>query len=137
MRTLRVLFTLFWVGLLLAGIHSCGASSSPTSDAASGKVRKIRVRLGEVKEIDFPNPKDTTLLLIGSSENHEIVDVTRRQLKEEDNTYAAAETKEPAVFLIKGVTNGTAKVIFSEKRPDEEGPGRILRTYQVEVITRK
>ncbi len=77
-------------------------------------------------------PTDSTVQLIGTSDNSEVVDVSPKQ--------SVAETSVPksanAIFLIKGVTVGTAKVVFSEKQTGGTGTDRVLRTYVVQVATK-
>ena len=92
----------------------------------------MRVAVGQIKEISLPAPGDSTVQLIGTSDNSEVVDVSPKQ--------SASETSAPKlntmIFLIKGVTVGTAKVIFSEKQTGGSGTDRIVRTYVVQVSTK-
>ncbi|MBC7922761.1 MAG: hypothetical protein H7Z75_16905 [Ferruginibacter sp.] len=120
------------VALLLAGLSACNGLRTNGSDEPSGRAKRMRVVVGEIREIGLPSRGDTTLQLVGTSENQEIVEVSRRELASEDGEPGKTA---PAVFLVKGVTNGTAKVVFSEKRTGEEGPGRIRKTYLVEVVS--
>ncbi len=116
---------LFFAVLLVVGLWACSQSSQP------GGQRRMQVAVGQIKEISMPAPGDSTVRLIGTSDNSEIVDVSPKQ--------SAAETSvaksDNAIFLIKGVTVGTAKVVFSEKQTGGAGTERVVRTYVVQVAT--
>ena len=91
----------------------------------------MRLSVGEVREVTLPEPGNKTAELIGTSDNSEIVDVTPKPAPAESGTSPAR----PTTFLIKGVTAGTARVVFSEKQPDDAGPGKVVKTYSVRVKT--
>ncbi len=118
--------------LLLAVLSACGG---PGSGASASQPKKVRLAVGKIKEVDFRLQSDTTLHLYSSSENKEIVDVSRAESAPEDVSARPAKGAEKAVFYIKGVSPGRANVVFSEKKDGQEGPGRTLRTYSVEVVS--
>jgi hypothetical protein len=128
-------FKIIFVLLLINILGACKGTLSDHSDKTTN-ARRLRIKVGQVKEIKLSSPKDSTLLVVGSTDNEEIVDVSRREVGYELNDATKSEPTGSAIFLIKGVTNGNAKVVFAEKKVDEEGPGRILKTYMVEVITK-
>ena len=79
---------------------------------------------------------DTTWQLSAASDNQEVVDVSRKpSMLLSENKVAVAE-KGQAVFLIKGVTIGTAKVVFSEKQIGATGDGQVKKTYRVTVVSK-
>lgn len=92
----------------------------------------MRVAVGQIKEIMMPAPGDSTVQVVGTSDNSEVVDVSPKQLAAETSVPKSANT----IFLIKGVTVGTAKVVFSEKQTGSSGTERVLRTYVVQVATK-
>lgn len=114
---------------LLISLGACRFSGG----TQPGKVQSLRLIVGEVKEVSLRQAADRTLEISGASENNEIVDVTPKQPAGK-STYATRSSK--AAFLIKGVTPGSASVIISRKRTDEEGPGSPLRIYQVSVVAK-
>ena len=117
------------VMLLLALLTACSFSGRNQP----GKTRPLRLAVGEVKEVRLRQSADSTLEISGTSENNEIVDITPKQPAGK-STQAARSNQ--AVFLIKGIIPGSAKVVISRKRTGEEGPGLPIRTYQVSVVTK-
>ncbi|QKZ15801.1 hypothetical protein HU175_17775 [Spirosoma sp. KUDC1026] len=92
----------------------------------------MQLAVGDIKEITVPRRGDSSLQLIGTSDNQEVVDVSRRELAPAVDTLQR-QPAGPTVFQLKGITAGTANVTFSEKRPDEAGNGKTIRTYIVRV----
>ncbi|WP_240543631.1 hypothetical protein [Spirosoma foliorum] len=120
-------FALFW--LVLACI-SCSKGSLPSS----GPQKKLRVSVGEIKEVSLSTESDSAAELIGTSDNQEVVEVSRPQLAPAVDTLT--NKKSPMVFQIKGVTVGTANVIFTTKPLNQAGSGQTIRTYIVQVTAR-
>lgn len=92
----------------------------------------MRLVAGQVKEVSIPMPKDSTIQVVASSENNEIADVS----KQTGEQFQAGGKNTKAVFLIRGITAGTVKVIFSRKKINEEGAGEVARAYQVQVVNK-
>jgi hypothetical protein len=95
--------------------------------------QKLRLHAGEIKEVTLRAPADTSRRLLATSENPEVVDVSRKQAVAEGIT-PGPNPAGSQIYLVKGVTAGTVRVVFSEKQPGEEGQGRVRRTYRVEVV---
>ena len=114
--------------LLIAGLSAC-------TSLRSDKAQRLRIEVGEIKEIRLPGQGDASMQLIGTSDNNEVVEVSRRELAPAVDTLQATRSG-PSIFQIKGVTTGTANVVFTEKRPEEVGSGRIRKTYSVQVVTK-
>ena len=128
-RTVRLseqLTQLFLMALLMVSSLAC------SQNGQAGGPRRMQVAVGQIKEISMTAPNDRTVRLIGTSDNSEIVDVSPKQSATEANT----ATSDNAIFLIKGVTVGTAKVVFSEKQTGGAGTERVVRTYVVQVATK-
>lgn len=100
---------------------------------AGSQPKGLRLHAGEIKEITLRAPADTSRRLLATSENPEVVDVSRKQAVAEGPPSPAAPAG-PQTYLLKGVTAGTVRVVFSEKSPGEKGQGRVRRTYRVEVV---
>lgn len=126
-RSLPHTFVLL-TALLLTGLSAC------RSDKSVGRQTRIRLTVGEIREVSLPGRGDSTVQLIGSSDNQEVVDVSRRQLAPAVDTLQTGSG--PTVFQIKGITVGTANVIFSEKRTGETGSGQARKTYVVQVTSK-
>lgn len=120
-------FVLFW--LVLACI-SCNKGSLPSS----GPQKKLRVSVGEIKEISLSTGGNSAVELIGTSDNQEVVEVSRPQLAPAVDTLTLR--KAPMIFQIKGVTVGTANVIFTTKPLNQAGSGQTIRTYIVQVTAK-
>lgn len=120
-------FVLFW---LVFACISCNKGSLPSS----GPQKKLRVSVGEIKEVSLSTESDGVAELIGTSDNQEVVEVSRPQLAPAVDTLT--HKKSPMVFQIKGVTVGTANVIFTTKPLNQAGSGQTIRTYIVQVTAR-
>ncbi|QJW92378.1 hypothetical protein HNV11_16235 [Spirosoma taeanense] len=116
--------------MFIGGLGACRTSQQ------FGQQKRLRLGIGEIEEVSFPQRGDGSTQLIGASDNQEVVEVSRRELAPAVDTLKR-DGSGPAVFQLKGVTLGTAKVIFSEKKAGEIGSGEALRTYTVEVVTKK
>ncbi len=115
--------------ILLAMLSACSIGHHP------GSQKRLRVAVGQIKEISLPNRGDSSTELIGMSDNQEIVDVSRQQLAPAVDTLkrtGASATR----FQIKGITVGTANVIFSIKALNQMGSGQMVRTYMVQVTAK-
>ncbi|MVM41347.1 hypothetical protein GO730_32775 [Spirosoma sp. HMF3257] len=95
----------------------------------------MRVSVGEIKEISMPSRGDGTSELIGTSDNQEVVEVSRQQLAPAVDTLKRDDTR-PTVFQIKGITAGTANVVFATKPLNQTGNGQTIRTYIVQVTAK-
>ena len=113
---------------LLLGLFACqkGTSQRPV---------RLRIAVGEIKEVTLDNPKDQTVHLTGSSDDKEIVEVTTRQLAPADAQSTTVSPDVRAVFHIQGISPGRANVVFSEQGADSTSTGRVLQTYRVEVVS--
>jgi hypothetical protein len=120
---------------LVTGLHACGGLSDKGGYTFSEKSKKIKLGVGEIKEITLTSQRDSTWQMIGSSENKEIVDVSSKEDPSEETTTTTIPDKGTLVFLVKGVTTGRVRITFAEKPKAETGPGRTLKTYMVDVVT--
>jgi|GEM_PF-2480321 len=111
---------------LLLSTNAC------TSTKSAGTQKQVQLSVGDIKEITVPRRGDSSLQLIGTSDNQEVVDVSRRELAPAVDTLQR-QPSGPAVFQLKGITAGTANVTFSEKSPGDVGNGKTIRTYVVRV----
>jgi hypothetical protein len=116
---------------LLAVMSACNATRS---DSAKGQ--RMRLTVGDIKEVSINARPDSTNQLTATSDNQEVVDVSRKQTDATAPNGPQLSTAGPTVFLIKGVTVGTAKVVFSEKPTGAEGTGRVRKAYVVTVVTK-
>ncbi|GAB4033094.1 hypothetical protein [Spirosoma gilvum] len=98
----------------------------------TGSKKKLTIEVGQIKEISMPSRGDGNSELIGMSDNQEIVEVSRQQLAPAVDTLKRPNDG-PTVFQIKGVTVGTANVVFSTKPLNQSGAGQPIRTYVVQV----
>lgn len=119
----------FLIGLLIIGVNACSSNKS------LGKQQRIRLSVGEIKEISMPGRGDNNVQLIGASDNQEVVEVSRRELAPAVDTLRR-DNSGPTIFQLKGVTVGTANVIFSEKKTSDQGNGQAVKTYVVQVISK-
>lgn len=120
------------LGLLLTGLVACSRGQLP----GAGPQKRMKLKVGEISEVSLARPADSLVRLTGSSDNSEVVDVSP---KEDAATQASPTTSSASgqrVFLIKGVTLGTARVVFSEKRTGEAGDGQVRKTYLVQVVSK-
>ncbi|GAB2545844.1 hypothetical protein GCM10027085_41840 [Spirosoma aerophilum] len=97
--------------------------------------KRLKVSVGEIKEITLSGRGTNGSELIGTSDNQEVVEVSRQQLAPAVDTLRQANAS-PTVFQIKGVTVGTANVIFSTKPMNQSGSGQTVRTYVVQVVAK-
>ncbi|GAB3506746.1 hypothetical protein GCM10027341_40310 [Spirosoma knui] len=107
--------------------------SACSRTAQTGPQSKLRLEVGQIKEVTLSASGDGSTQLVGTSDNQEVVDVTRKQPGPESTATIQTGDSGPIVFLIKGVTVGKANVTFSEKKTGEEGSGQAKKTYVVEV----
>lgn len=128
---LRRMTPFVWVIGLTIGLLAC----SKSSQLGTGSQKKLRVSVGEIKDISVPSRGDSSVELIGTSDNQEVVEVSRQQLAPAVDTLKRTGAS-PTVFQIKGVTVGTANVIFSAKPMNTTGSGQPLRTYIVQVVAK-
>ena len=105
------------------------------SQPGSGGKKRLKIDVGEIKEISLPSRGDGTSELIGTSDNQEVVEVSRQQLAPAVDTLKRGNNG-PTVFQIKGVTAGTANVVFSKKPLGGTGSGEVVRTYVVQVVAK-
>lgn len=111
---------------LFIGFSAC------SSNKPSGPTKRINLSVGEIKEISLSDRGNSTMQLIGTSDNEEVVSVSRPELAPAVDTLNRTRSAK-AVFQLKGVTAGTANVTFTEKAPNDPGPGQIRKTYIVQV----
>ena len=121
--------------ILLALFTLSLAACSKSNQLTSGPQRKLTVTIGEIKEVSLSRSGDGSSELIGTSDNQEVVEVSRQQLAPAVDTLQRKNTG-PTVFQIKGVTVGTANVVFSEKPMNQAGNGQPVRTYVVQVTAK-
>lgn len=94
----------------------------------------MRLSVGEIKEVELPSRRGAQL--VSTSENQEIVDVSQRTFTSADSTAMRQGQPVSTVFLIKGVSTGTAKIFFSDKTAGDDGSGKPRKTYAVQVTSR-
>ncbi len=92
----------------------------------------MSITVGDIKEISLPGSGDGSMELIGTSDNQEVVDVSRRELAPAVDTLKRTDTGS-TVFQIKGITAGKANVVFTKQAMGATGNGQPVRTYIVEV----
>ncbi|MBC8152515.1 MAG: hypothetical protein H7Z72_06355 [Bacteroidetes bacterium] len=117
--------------VLITGLTAC----TPNAQVGAGPQKQTRLTVGQIKEIRMQGPADSTVLLSASSDNSEVVDVSQKPELAMPNGSVRSATGE-RIFLIKGVTIGLARVVFSEKRSGETGDGQVRRTYLVQVVSK-
>ncbi|WP_460978214.1 hypothetical protein [Spirosoma knui] len=117
----------FTICIVLISVSACSRT------AQTGPQSKLRLEVGQIKEVTLSASGDGSTQLVGTSDNQEVVDVTRKQPGPESTATIQTGDSGPIVFLIKGVTVGKANVTFSEKKTGEEGSGQAKKTYVVEV----
>lgn len=120
------------LALVLNGLLACAPNGQP---GTSTRPTKLRLFVGEIKEISFPTPTDSSAQVLATSENPEVVDVSRRETINEGAIPSTGPTSK-LNFLLKGVTAGKVRVLFSEKPAGSQDPERIRKTYLVEVVTK-
>lgn len=117
--------SLVFTALVLSSLSACNRSGS-TSDG-----QRMRVSVGEIKEVSLSSRAQ----LVATSDNQEVVDVSQRTFTSADSSAMQRGQSVSTVFLVKGVSTGTARVILSEKTTGEAGPGRTRKTYTVQVVS--
>ncbi|MFD2570844.1 hypothetical protein ACFSUS_09390 [Spirosoma soli] len=106
-----------------------------STDKSLGRKQRIRLTVGEIKEISMSGRGDNAVELIGTSDNQEVVEVSRQQLAPAVDTLKRTNPA-PTTFQLKGITIGTANVIFSEKQANDQGNGQARKTYIVQVVSK-
>ncbi len=119
------------IGWLFTVLNACTASRSE-----SAKGQPMRLMVGDIKEVMVAARPDTTYQLTATSDNQEVVDVSRQPTDVTAPGGTPSSTTGPTVFLIKGVTAGTARVVLSEKKIGTDGAGRTKKTYAVTVTNK-
>ncbi|RYF69908.1 MAG: hypothetical protein EOO39_16690 [Cytophagaceae bacterium] len=110
--------------------------SCTTDRTGLGSGQKLRLNVGDIREVTVPTRVDTTWQLAATSDNQEVVDVSRKQSVTATGGSMTAMPMGSAVFLIKGVTAGTARVVFTEKQLGANGDGQVKKTYTVTVTSK-
>jgi hypothetical protein len=121
--------------LMFLGLLFTTFSCSHTGPSDTGTKKRLRVSVGEIREISLSGRGDSGSELIGTSDNQEVVEVSRQQLAPAVDTLNRTKAGS-TVFQIKGVTVGTANVIFSTKPMNQPGSGQTVRTYVVQVTAK-
>ncbi|GAB3219590.1 hypothetical protein [Spirosoma arcticum] len=116
---------------LLAVMSACNATRTDST-----KGQRLRLTVGDIKEVSIDARPDSTNQLTATSDNQEVVDVSRKPTDTTAPNGPQLSTAGPTVFLIKGVTAGTARVVFSEKPVGEDGTGRVKKAYVVTVVNK-
>ena len=119
------------IGGLFTALSGC-----TTTHSESAKGQPMRLTVGDIKEITVAARPDTTYQLTATSDNQEVVDVSRKPTDITAPGGTPSTTTGTIVFLIKGVTAGTARVVFSEKKVGTDGAGRTKKTYVVTVANK-
>lgn len=120
------------VPLALIAFTICLSGCGVNNPSGSGTTKKMTIAVGDIKEVSLSGSGDGATELIGTSDNQEIVDVSRRELAPAVDTLKRTDTG-PTVFQIKGITAGKANVIFTKQAIGATGSGQPVRTYIVEV----
>ncbi|MBO0949011.1 hypothetical protein J2I46_10485 [Fibrella sp. HMF5405] len=110
------------------------ACTTDRTSLADGQ--KLRLNVGDIQEVTINTRADTTWQLAATSDNQEVVDVSRKQTMTSTGSGSASVQARRAVFLIKGVTAGTARVVFTEKQAGANGDGQLKKTYVVTVTSK-
>lgn len=116
---------------LLAILNACNANRTD-----SNKGQKLRLTVGDIKELPIFILPDTTRQITATSDNQEVVDVSRKPTVATTGNGTNSPSTGSVIFLIKGVTAGTAKVVFLEKQTGADGSGRVRKAYVVTVVTK-
>jgi hypothetical protein len=124
-------YTLTLLACLFALLTACTANRTEPN-----KGQKLQLTVGDIKELTMDTRTDTTWQLVATSDNQEVVDVSRKPTAGTTGTGTDPIATGPAVFLIKGVTVGTARVVFAEKQMGTDGTGRVKKAYNVTVTTK-
>lgn len=117
--------------LIILWAASCLTSCNQGGQTAGSK-KRLRLAVGEIREVTLPGSGDGSMELVGTSDNQEIVEVSRRELAPPVDTLKRTDSGS-TIFQLKGITAGKANVVFSKKSLGATGSGQALRTYLVEV----
>jgi hypothetical protein len=120
------------IPLALIAFTVCLSGCRVNNSSSSGTTKKMRISVGDIREISLSGSGDSSMELIGTSDNQEIVDVSRRELAPAVDTLKRTDTG-ATVFQIKGITAGKANVVFTKQAMGATGNGQPVRTYIVEV----
>lgn len=120
--------------LLVCLLTLLSACSANRSDSVKGQ--RMRLTVGDISEVTISARADTTWQLTATSDNQEVVDVSRKSTDTVAPNSPQLTMDRPVVYLIKGVTAGTARVVFSEKPVGEDGSGRVRKAYVVTVMNK-
>ena len=120
--------------LLICLLTLLSACSTNRSDSAKGQ--RMRLAVGDISEVTINARADTTYQLTATSDNQEVVDVSRKPTDATAPNGPPSTAERPVVYLVKGVTAGTARVVFSEKPMGAEGTGKVKKTYAVTVVNK-
>lgn len=120
--------------LLVCLLTLLSACSANRSDSVKGQ--RMRLTVGDISEVTISARADTTYQLMATSDNQEIVDISRKPTDTTAPNGPQLATERPIIYLIKGVTAGTARVVFSEKPVGEDGSGRVKKAYVVTVVNK-
>ena len=123
--------SLIWLVVLTCSLIACSKTGQP----GSGPTKKLKISVGEIKEITLAGRGDGKSELIGTSDNQEVVDVSRQQLAPAVDTLKH-DGAGPMIFQIKGITIGTANVVFAKKPLGGTGAGDVMQTYVVQVVAK-
>jgi hypothetical protein len=132
-RAIRQPYTLLLSVCLLALLSACSANRSGTD---VGIKQRLRLMVGDIKEVSVATRPDTTWQLTATSDNQEVVDVSRKLATPTTGSEPKTAESGSAMFLVKGVTVGTANVIISEKQVGTNGDGRVRKSYVVTVSSK-
>lgn len=89
----------------------------------------MRLAVGEVKEVTVSGK----VPIQSTSDNQEVVDVSQKPLSRSDSSALAQGNTVAMVFLIKGVTAGSARVLLSEPSSGNTTGSRLRKAYRVQV----
>ena len=120
------------LSLALFALTIALVSCSQQGLSGAGSQKKLTIAVGDIKEVSLPGGGDGSMELIGTSDNQEVVDVSRRELAPAVDTLKRTDTG-PTTFQIKGITAGKANVVFTKQAIGAMGAGQPVRTYVVEV----
>jgi len=102
-----------------------GCRSSTSADGG----QPMRLAVGEVKEVTVSGK----VPIQSTSDNQEVVDVSQKPLSRSDSSALAQGNTVAMVFLIKGVTAGSARVLLSEPSSGNTTGSRLRKAYRVQV----
>ena len=128
-RHQRYGFTL--LASLFALLSACTANRTDST-----KEQRLTLNVGDIREVTMATRADTTYQLTATSDNQEVVDVSRKPPVVTTSSGTNSGSSGAAVFLIKGVTAGTARVVFSETQAGQGDNGKVKKTYVVTVTSK-